>query len=155
MGIMRLIGKLFGTSDNPSDVMNLDGTTEATLSRSLSVLPPGEQGWITFAEARTLFSTKGAEYAFGETDDDGRRNIETFAALHRSIVNFMPIEAGSISYRSNRCDECCGGKRRGACSGCLAHKGGSNRLSHHQQHFAVTRGRAYAWPRASGDAGEA
>jgi hypothetical protein len=84
------MGKSFG--DNPLDVTKLDGTTEATLARSLSALPPDEQGWITFAEARALFSTKGAEYAFGETDDDGRRNIETFAALHRTVVNFMPVE---------------------------------------------------------------
>jgi hypothetical protein len=58
----------------------------------LSALPPDERGWITFAEARNLFSTKGAQYAFGETDDDGKRNIETFAAEHQSVINFMPAE---------------------------------------------------------------
>ena len=51
-----------------------------------------ERAWITFAEARILFSTKGAQYAFGETDQDGRRNIESFAAQHRSVINFMPVE---------------------------------------------------------------
>jgi hypothetical protein len=30
-----------------------------------------------------------------------------------------------------------GGKRRPSASGCLAHKGRGDRLSHHQQHFAV------------------
>jgi hypothetical protein len=59
----------------------------------LSALPPDERGWITFAEARTLFSIKDAQYAFGETDDDGKRNIEAFAAQHQCIINFMPIEA--------------------------------------------------------------
>jgi len=39
-----------------------------------------------------LFSPKGAQYAFGETDQDGRRNIESFAAQHRSVINFMPVE---------------------------------------------------------------
>jgi hypothetical protein len=73
--------------------MKLDGTTAGTLARSLSALPPGERGWITFAEARTLFSTKDAQYAFGETDDDGKRNIETFSAQHQSVFNFMPSEA--------------------------------------------------------------
>jgi hypothetical protein len=58
----------------------------------LSALPPDERGWITFAEARILFSNKGAQYAFGETDQDGRRNIELFAAHHRSVINFMPAE---------------------------------------------------------------
>ena len=44
------------------------------------------------AEARILFSTMGDQYAFGETDDDGRRKIESFAAQHRSIINFIPAE---------------------------------------------------------------
>jgi hypothetical protein len=93
MGIMGLIRWLFGADDAaPSDAMKLDGATEATLARSLSALPPDERGWITFAEARILFSTEGAQYAFGETDRDGRRNIESFAAQQRSIINFMPVE---------------------------------------------------------------
>jgi hypothetical protein len=84
---------LFGAdAPTPLDATKLDGTTEATLARSLSALPPDERGWITFAEARSLFSTKGAQYAFGETDRNGRRNIESFAAQHRSIINFMPVE---------------------------------------------------------------
>jgi hypothetical protein len=72
--------------------MKLDGTTAATLAHSLSALPADEQGWITFAEASTLFSTKDDQYAFGETDDDGKRNIETFAAEHLAVINFMPVE---------------------------------------------------------------
>ena len=90
MGIIR---RLFGAgSAAPPDAMKLDATTEAALARALSGLPPGERGWITFAEARSLFSTKDAQYAFGETDDDGKRNIETFAAQHQSVVSFMPVE---------------------------------------------------------------
>ena len=90
MGIMRW---LFGAdAAAPSDAMKLDATTEAALVRSLSALPPDERGWITFAEAHILFSTKGAQYAFGETDDDGRKNIETFAAQHQSVFHFMPVE---------------------------------------------------------------
>jgi len=72
--------------------MKLVATTEAALARSLLALPPDERGWITFAEARVLFSTKGDQYAFGEADQDGRRNIETFAAQHQSVINFMPVE---------------------------------------------------------------
>lgn len=60
--------------------------------RSLSALPPDKREWITFAEARILFSTKGAQYAFGEMDQDGRKNIEPFAAQKRSVINFMPAE---------------------------------------------------------------
>lgn len=93
MGITSLIKMLFGADTAaPSDAMKLDGTSEATLARSLSALPPGGRRWITFAEARSLFSTKDAQYAFGETDDDGRRYIESFAAQHQSIINFMPVE---------------------------------------------------------------
>jgi len=72
--------------------MKLDGSSEASLARSLSALPPGERAWITFAEARTLFSTKDTQYAFGESDDDGKRNIEAFAAQHQSVIHFMPAE---------------------------------------------------------------
>jgi len=90
---MSLIGKLFGAdAAGPSDATKLDGTTYAALARSLSALPADERGWLTFAEAHSLFSTKGAEYAFGETDDDGRKNIESFAAQHRAAINFMPVE---------------------------------------------------------------
>ena len=66
--------------------------TEAALARSLSALPPDERSRITFSEAHILFSTKGAQYAFGETDRDGRRNIESFATQHESVINFMPVE---------------------------------------------------------------
>ena len=90
MGIMSLIRSLFGAdAAAPPDAMKLDGTTEATLARSLL---PDKRGWITFAEARSLFSTKGAQYAFGEMDQDGRKNIETFAAQQRSVINLMPAE---------------------------------------------------------------
>ena len=93
MGIMSLIGWLFGAdAAAPPDATKLDGTTEATLARSLAALSPDERGWITFAEARTLFSGKSAEYAFGETDDDGRKNIESFAAQHQATINLMPVE---------------------------------------------------------------
>jgi hypothetical protein len=90
---MGLIRWLFGAdAAAPSDAVKLDGTSDASLARSLSALPPNERGWITFAEARTLFSTKDAQYAFGETDEDGRKNIESFAAQHQSVVSFMPVE---------------------------------------------------------------
>ena len=93
MGIVSLIGKLFGLDTAlPPDAVKLDGKTEATLARSLSALPPEERGWITLAEACALFSTKDAQYAFGETDQDGRTKIESFAAQHRSVINFMPVE---------------------------------------------------------------
>ena len=90
MGIIRWI---FGAdAAAPSDAIKLDATSDASLARSLSALPPDERGWITFAEARILFSIKDTQYAFGETDDDGKRNIETFAAQHQSVINFMPLE---------------------------------------------------------------
>jgi hypothetical protein len=76
-------------------------TTEAALAAALSASLPGERGWITFDEARSLFSAKDADYAFGETDDDGKRNIETFATEHRAVINFMPVE-GRVYFRAQR-----------------------------------------------------
>lgn len=93
MGIKNLISTLFGSdTPPPPDAVKLDGTTEAALARSLSALPPDKRGWITFSEAHGLFSTKDIQYAFGETDRDGKRNIESFAAQHQSAANFMPVE---------------------------------------------------------------
>jgi hypothetical protein len=102
VSLMSLIGKLFG-ADAPAapDAMKLDGTSEAALARSLSALPPSERGWITFGEARSLFSTKGDQYAFGELDQDGRKAIDSFAAQHRSVINFMPVEARVYIVRSH------------------------------------------------------
>ena len=93
MGITSLIGWLFGADAAAApDATKPDGTTEVALARSLSALPPDERGWITFADARSLFSTKGDQYAFGETDDDGKKAIESFAAQHQSVISFMPVE---------------------------------------------------------------
>jgi hypothetical protein len=91
--MMSLFGKLFGTdAAAPPDATKLDGTTEAALAHSLSALPLDQRGWITFAEAARLFSAERAEYAFGELDQDGRKRIEAFAAQHRAVINFMPVE---------------------------------------------------------------
>jgi hypothetical protein len=90
MGIIRW---LFGADATaPPDALKLDATTEAALVRGLSALPLDERGWITFAEARNLFSAKGDQYAFGDTDEDGRKNIESFASQHQSVINFIPAE---------------------------------------------------------------
>ena len=52
--LMSFIGKLFGVGvAAPPDAVKLDRTSEAALGRSLSALPAGVRGWITFAEART------------------------------------------------------------------------------------------------------
>ena len=94
---------LFGAdAAAPPDATKLDGTTEATLARSLSALPPDERGWIKFAEARILFSTKGAQYAFGETDQDGRRNRGTAPLRYQLHAGRGP---GLFRTRSDRCDE--------------------------------------------------
>jgi len=49
MGIRSFIGMLFGADAAvPPDATKPDRTTEATLARSLSALPPDEHGWITW-----------------------------------------------------------------------------------------------------------
>lgn len=99
---MSLIRKLFGAgAAAPPDATKLDGTSEAALTRSLSALPQGERGWISFAEARNLFPIERGEYAFGEMDKDSRRNIELFAAQHGSAINFMPVEGRVYFVRSH------------------------------------------------------
>src|SRR5262249_18077603 len=98
-GIMSFIEKLVEFVAPPK-AKKLDGATQATLARALLALPPEGRGWIRFAEARTLFSTKGAQYAFGETDQNGKRNIEAFATPPQSVINFMPVK-GRVYFLRN------------------------------------------------------
>jgi hypothetical protein len=93
VGVWQSIKLLFGApSLSPTEGWKLDGSTQGSLSQSLGRLPVGDKGWITFAEARSLFSTMDPEYAFGEMDKEGSRNLTTFAAKHQSDINFMPGE---------------------------------------------------------------
>ena len=72
-------------------------TTAATLASSLSALPPDERGWITFAEARILFSNMDntrSERRTGtveETSSRSRRSTGPHSTSCRS-------RGGSISY---------------------------------------------------------
>jgi hypothetical protein len=95
MAIWDWIKSLFGTPPSvPADAPRLRAANEAELSTSLTHLHPGESGWITFQEARLLFSPMEQEYAFGEMDEVGNSNLALFAARseHRSSYSFMPME---------------------------------------------------------------
>ena len=94
MGLLDAIKALFapGSSWVPQP-RKLDGSSEGALARSLQQLLPGERGWITFAEARRLFSTMDEQYAFGEMDDDGKRRLASFTTEHCSDADLMPVEA--------------------------------------------------------------
>jgi hypothetical protein len=76
----------------PSDVPELAASTETELSASLKSLLDGERAWITFSEARRLFSQMDDEYAFGEMDEKGKDNLLGFTAKHHSTVALMPVE---------------------------------------------------------------
>jgi hypothetical protein len=95
MGVWDSVKALFvPAGPGPADAPRLDGGNESALSQSLQRLHPAERGWITFGEARSLFSSADAQYAFGETDEAGKRRIESFAGErdHGSQVEFMPLE---------------------------------------------------------------
>jgi hypothetical protein len=72
----------------------LDASSEAALSTSIRILPLGSRGWITMQEARSLFSPFRDQYAFGDTDEQGKAKIALFAAQrgHHSDIDFMPVE---------------------------------------------------------------
>jgi hypothetical protein len=71
----------------------LDASSKPLLAASIRALAPGRRGWISMAEAAHLFSAKDAAYAFGEMDDDGNRNLASFAAATpRHRFDFMPGE---------------------------------------------------------------
>ena len=44
------------------------------------------------SEAVRLFSDKPMDYAFGETDDEGKRRLDGFAAKCNCDVQIMPTE---------------------------------------------------------------
>ena len=95
MPIWEKIKSLFSTQSSiPPYAPKLPAANEAELSTSLTRLHPGESGWITFQEARLLFSPMDQDYAFGEMDDAGKSNLASFAARseHRSSYSFMPME---------------------------------------------------------------
>ena len=102
MGLLDAIKALFvpGSSWVPPP-RRLDGSSEEALARSMQQLLAGERGWITFAEARRLFSTMDDQYAFGEMDDDGKRKLASFTAEHRCDVDLMPVEARAYFTRQS------------------------------------------------------
>jgi len=104
MGLWETIKSILGPIPlMPTDARRLDASSRTALSSSLRTLREGEQGWITFGEARTLFSAMEDQYAFGEMDEDGRANLAEFAVEpeHRSTFDFMPIE-GRLYFTRHR-----------------------------------------------------
>jgi len=95
MVIWEKIKSFFGNQSSvPPDAPKLSAANEAELSKSLMRLNSGESGWITFQEARLLFSPMDQDYAFGEMDEAGKLNLTKFAARReqRSSYSFMPME---------------------------------------------------------------
>jgi hypothetical protein len=80
-----------GSNEAPSS-RRLSASSETALAASMEGLLPGDRGWITFQDARDMFSALDDEYAFGEMDDDGKRNLASFAASHRADPDFRPVE---------------------------------------------------------------
>jgi hypothetical protein len=95
MGLWETLRSTFEFSPaTPTDVRRLNANSQSALSSSLKALPKEERGWISFAEARSLFSAMDHQYAFGEMDEQGRANLASFAAEqeHQSTFDFMPTE---------------------------------------------------------------
>jgi hypothetical protein len=78
---------------DPEAPVKLDASSKPSLAASIRALAPGRRGWISMSEAARLFSAKEAAYAFGEMDDDGNRDLASFAATTpRHRFDFMPVE---------------------------------------------------------------
>lgn len=95
MGAWESIKDLFAPGrPGPPEAIKLDGSSTQALSRSLKQLVLEERGWISFAEARSLFSTADPQYAFGEMDDDGNAKLASFASAgdRPYEYQFMPAE---------------------------------------------------------------
>jgi hypothetical protein len=95
MGVWRSIKNLFAPGKpGPADAVKLDGSSRQALSNSLKQLLLEDRGWISFAQARALFSTAAPEYAFGDTDDAGKADLATFAVAGDRAYDYqlMPLE---------------------------------------------------------------
>jgi hypothetical protein len=102
MGLLDAIKALFAPSPTwLPQPRKLDGSSEEALAQALQQLRTEERGWITFAEARRLFSTMDEQYAFGEMDDDGQRKLASFTTEHRCDADLMPAEA-RVYWRASR-----------------------------------------------------
>jgi len=88
----RLRSIFVGAAAEPPSPPMLDSTSEAALSQSLARLSSDGPGWITMQEARRLFSPMDDQYAFGETDDQGRDNLARFGKQNDVRFDFMPTE---------------------------------------------------------------
>jgi hypothetical protein len=99
MGVLDRIKSLLGPKpiDSPPE-HRLRAENEAALSASLRTLVLGARGWITFEEAQRLFSpVDQPQYAFGEMDDSGKSNLESFAARNSCKIDLMP--EGRVYFR--------------------------------------------------------
>ena len=86
-----------GKNRFPAHFCPMDPTRSRRVIGLLSMsmrLNSGESVWITFQEARLLFSRMDQDYAFGEMDEAGKLNLTKFAARReqRSSYSFMPME---------------------------------------------------------------
>src|ERR1700730_138758 len=80
-----------GSNEAPSS-RRLSASSETALAASIEGMLPGDRGWITFQDARGMFSALEAQYAFVEQGDDGKRNLASFAASVRADPDFRPVE---------------------------------------------------------------
>jgi hypothetical protein len=85
--------KLFGSSQSESADIHLKARTEAALSRALQKLSPGQEGWITIAEAGHLFSAEEVN-PLNETDIEGQAALGRFAVdrRHHSALRRDPAK---------------------------------------------------------------
>jgi hypothetical protein len=90
VGIASLIEKLFELVAPPK-AMKLDGTTEAMLAHSLSAWHR-VSGDGSRLSRRASCSRPRAHNALSEKRTrTAEENIESFAAQHWSVINFMPV----------------------------------------------------------------
>jgi hypothetical protein len=79
-----------GAAAEPPSPPKLDSPSEA--SQSLGRLSLAGPGWITMQEARRPFSPMDDQYAFGETDEQGRDNVARFGKQHDVRFDIVPTE---------------------------------------------------------------
>ena len=87
------IKSLFAPPDLPYPTdPEADARSQDALFAALNGMVSDQRAWITFDDARSLFSMAPPAYAFGDGDEKGRHDLTAFAARAHCRFAFMPAE---------------------------------------------------------------
>jgi hypothetical protein len=103
MGLSTFLKSMFrSVTIDSSTTRQLDGRSKTLFAASIKMLPRETPGWITLKDAAILFSAAQPEYAFGDSDEQGKADLASFAATAGCRYEFMPVEGRLYFFRNSK-----------------------------------------------------